>query len=200
MRGISMRENREARRSPVGVDAAPPSWTAGWRVGARVGREGKAVGRKPSMIGRRESDSRVVPAKLANNAGGPAAEPVEERRLDKGNTDQQTVPRTQRRDHGVSSALDRVRRVASRDRDARFTALLYPWGARGRSVVMPRGRSHGSGRRGHHGGGAVRRSAAPPRDSPLIAREPTGRGCGADGGGCGAKRRCPGRDEGAGGR
>ncbi len=77
------------------------------------------------MIGRRESDSRVVPAKLANNAGGPAAEPVEERRLDKGNADQQTVPRTQRRDHGTSNALDRVRRVAGRDRDARFTALLH---------------------------------------------------------------------------
>jgi group II intron reverse transcriptase/maturase len=77
------------------------------------------------MNGRRESDSRVVPAKLANNAGGSAAEPVEERRLDKGSTDQQTAPRTQRRDHGASSALDRVRRVASRDRDARFTALLH---------------------------------------------------------------------------
>jgi hypothetical protein len=44
MRGISIRENREARRSPVGVDAAPPSWIAGWQVGARAGREGKAVG------------------------------------------------------------------------------------------------------------------------------------------------------------
>src|SRR6266568_539271 len=120
-----MRENREARRSPVGADAAPPSWIGGWQVGAWAGREGKAVGRKPSMIGRRESDSRVVPAKLANNAGGPAAEPVEERRLDKGNADQQTVPRTQRRDHGTSNALDRVRRVAGRDRDARFTALLH---------------------------------------------------------------------------
>src|SRR6266487_3028143 len=110
---------------PVGADAAPPSWIGGWQVGAWAGREGKAVGRKPSMIGRRESDSRVVPAKLANNAGGPAAEPVEERRLDKGNADQQTVPRTQRRDHGTSNALDRVRRVAGRDRDARFTALLH---------------------------------------------------------------------------
>ncbi len=92
MRGISMRENREARRSPVSVDAAPSRWIAGWQVGVWAGREGKASGRKPSMNGRRESDSRVVPAKLANNAGGPAAEPVEERRLDKGNADQQTRP------------------------------------------------------------------------------------------------------------
>ena len=125
MRGISMRENREARRSPVGADDAPSRWIAGWQVGVWAGREGKASGRKPSMNGRRESDSRVVPAKLANNAGGPAAEPVEERRLDKGNADQQNAPRTQSRDHGASSALDRVRRVASRDRDARFTALLH---------------------------------------------------------------------------
>ena len=120
-----MRENREARRSPVSADDAPSRWIAGWQVGVWAGREGKASGRKPSMNGRRESDSRVVPAKLANNAGGPAAEPVEERRLDKGNTDQQNAPRTQSRDHGASSALDRVRQVASRDRDARFTALLH---------------------------------------------------------------------------
>ena len=45
MRGISMRENREARRLPVGVDDAPPGWVAGWRVGVRAGREGKAMGR-----------------------------------------------------------------------------------------------------------------------------------------------------------
>ena len=114
MRGISMRENREARRSPVGVDDAPPRWIAGSQVGARAGREGKAVGRKPEMNGRRESDSRVVPAKLANNAGRPAAESVEGRRLDKGNTDQQTAPRTQSRDHGASNALDRVRQVDAR--------------------------------------------------------------------------------------
>jgi hypothetical protein len=48
MRGISMRENREARRSPVGADAAPPE-LPGWQVGVRAGREGKASGRKPSM-------------------------------------------------------------------------------------------------------------------------------------------------------
>jgi hypothetical protein len=45
MRGISMRENREARRLPVGVDDAPPSWVAGWRLGAGAGREGKAMSR-----------------------------------------------------------------------------------------------------------------------------------------------------------
>jgi hypothetical protein len=74
------------------------------------------------------------------------------------------------------------------------------WGARSRPAVMPRGRIHGSGRRGHHGGGVARRPAAPPRDSVLIAREPTGRGCGGDGGGCSAECRCQGRQVGAGGR
>ena len=68
MRGISMRENREARRLPVGADDAPPSWVAGWRVGVGAGREGKAMSRKPEMNDRRESDSCVVPAKLANKS------------------------------------------------------------------------------------------------------------------------------------
>ncbi len=77
------------------------------------------------MNDRRESDSRVVPAKLANKAVDAAAEPVEERRLDKGNTGRQNARRTQSRDVSASSALDRVRQVAEKDRDARFTALLH---------------------------------------------------------------------------
>src|SRR6266496_480452 len=77
------------------------------------------------MNDRRKSDSRVVPAKPANNAGQPVAELVEERRLTKGNTAQQNALRTQRRDDGASSALERVRRVAQKDREARFTALLH---------------------------------------------------------------------------
>src|SRR6266542_3326620 len=125
MRGISMRENREARWLPVGVDDAPPNRIAGWRVGVWAGREGKAIGRKPEMNDRRESDSRVVPAKLANKAGRSAAESVEGRRLDEGNTGQQNALRTQSREGRASSALDRVRRVAGKDRDARFTALLH---------------------------------------------------------------------------
>jgi hypothetical protein len=125
MRGISMRENREARRSPVGVDDAPPGWVAGWQVGVRAGREGKAIGRKPEMNDRWESNSCVVPAKLANKAGVPAAELVEGRRLDEGNTGQQNALRTQGREGRASSALDRVRRVAMKDGDARFTALLH---------------------------------------------------------------------------
>src|SRR6266704_723207 len=73
----------------------------------------------------RKSDSRVVPAKLANKTGQSVAELVEERRLAKGNTGQQNALRTQGRDTDASSALDRVRRVARKDKGARFTALLH---------------------------------------------------------------------------
>jgi RNA-directed DNA polymerase len=77
------------------------------------------------MNDRGKSDSRVVPVKRANNTGRSVAEPVEERRLAKGNTDQQNASRTLSRDDGASSALDRVRRAARMDRNARFTALLH---------------------------------------------------------------------------
>ena len=77
------------------------------------------------MNDRRESDSRVVPAKPVNKAEESAAELVEGRRLDKGNTSQQTACRTQSRDVSAASALERVRQVAAKDRAARFTALLH---------------------------------------------------------------------------
>src|SRR5467141_5405611 len=77
------------------------------------------------MNGRGKSDSRVVPAKLANKTGQPVAELVEERRLAEGNTGQQNALRTQGRDSDASSALERVRRVARKDKEARFTALLH---------------------------------------------------------------------------
>src|SRR6266496_2468971 len=77
------------------------------------------------MNDRGKSDSRVVPGKRANNAGGPVEEPVEERRLAEGNTDQQNASRTLSRDDDASSALDRVRQAARKDRNARFTALLH---------------------------------------------------------------------------
>jgi RNA-directed DNA polymerase len=77
------------------------------------------------MNDRGKSDSRVVPVKRANNTGRPVAEPVEERRLAKGNTGQQNAPRTLSRDDGASSALERVRQAAQKDKKARFTALLH---------------------------------------------------------------------------
>src|SRR5207247_3262308 len=72
-----------------------------------------------------KSDSPVVPAKPPNTAAHAAAEVVEGRGLAKGNTDQQNALRTQSRDGWAPSALDCVRRVAKKDRKARFTALLH---------------------------------------------------------------------------
>jgi len=76
------------------------------------------------MNERGKSDNLVVPAKPPDNAGGPAAEVVEGRGLAEGNTARPTRP-GRSAGHGVPSGLDRVREVARRDKDARFTALLH---------------------------------------------------------------------------
>jgi RNA-directed DNA polymerase len=76
------------------------------------------------MHDRGKSDGRVVPKKLPNNPGGPGAEVVEERRPAEGNVASET--RSGRRAGvSVSSDLDRVRQVARKDKDVRFTALLH---------------------------------------------------------------------------
>ena len=74
------------------------------------------------MNGHGQSDRSVVPANPPNKAA--AAEAGEERERTKGNTDSETRPG---RSAGVSvsSELDRVRQVAVRDKEARFTALLH---------------------------------------------------------------------------
>jgi group II intron reverse transcriptase/maturase len=59
-----------------------------------------------------------------NNAGTPAAEGREGRGLAKGNPPQQHAPRAQDR-VGAPSALERVRQVAGRDKQVRFTTLLH---------------------------------------------------------------------------
>ena len=69
-----------------------------------------------------ESDRSVVPANPPNKAA--AAEAGEERERAKGNTDGETRP-GRSAGPGVSSELGRVREVARRDKDARFTALLH---------------------------------------------------------------------------
>jgi group II intron reverse transcriptase/maturase len=71
-----------------------------------------------------QSDGPVVPEKLPNNAQGGAAEVVEERGSAKENTVSATRP-GHCAGQGVSSGLDRVRRAAQKDRQARFTALLH---------------------------------------------------------------------------
>jgi group II intron reverse transcriptase/maturase len=62
--------------------------------------------------------------KLPNNAQGGAAEAVEGRRPAKGNVASETRP-GRRAGMSALSELDRVRRVARTDKDARFTALLH---------------------------------------------------------------------------
>jgi group II intron reverse transcriptase/maturase len=76
------------------------------------------------MNGRGTSDSPAVPGKPPNNAGGPVAEAVEGRGLAKGNPPGRNAVRTQSR-AAASSALERVRQAAARDRKQRFTALLH---------------------------------------------------------------------------
>ena len=76
------------------------------------------------MNERGKSDNLVVPAKPPNKAGEPVAEVVEGRGLAEGNTASSTRP-GRSAGQGVPSGLDRVREVARRDKEARFTALLH---------------------------------------------------------------------------
>jgi RNA-directed DNA polymerase len=77
------------------------------------------------MHERGKSDGPVVAAKLPNNAAGEAvAEAVEPRGPVKGNAAGKTRP-GRRAGQGAPSALDRVRDVAQKDKEARFTALLH---------------------------------------------------------------------------
>ncbi|MGH2449260.1 MAG: reverse transcriptase domain-containing protein, partial [Chloroflexota bacterium] len=78
------------------------------------------------MHERGKSDSPVVPTKPPNKAmaTASAAEVVEERGLAKENTGDLPRPGLSA-GQGVSSGLDRVRGVARKDKDAKFTALLH---------------------------------------------------------------------------
>src|ERR1035438_7045970 len=76
------------------------------------------------MHERGKSDNLVVPAKPPNKAGGPVEEVVEGRGLAEGITDSATRP-GRSAGQGVPNGLDRVREVARRDKEARFTALLH---------------------------------------------------------------------------
>jgi RNA-directed DNA polymerase len=76
------------------------------------------------MHGGRKSDTFVVPGKPPNNAGGPAAEVVEGRRVAEGKPVKRNALRTQSRE-GALNSLDRVRHAARREKEMRFTALLH---------------------------------------------------------------------------
>jgi RNA-directed DNA polymerase len=76
------------------------------------------------MHDRGKSDDPVVPAKPSNNAQGGVAEAVEERGSPKGNAASATRSGPSA-GKSAPSGLDRVRRVARKDKDVRFTALLH---------------------------------------------------------------------------
>src|SRR5260221_12918143 len=78
----------------------------------------------PEMHERGKSDGPVVPAIPPDKAARAAAEAGEERGPAKGNTAGETRP-GRSAGSGVPSELGRVREVAVRDKEARFTALLH---------------------------------------------------------------------------
>jgi RNA-directed DNA polymerase len=76
------------------------------------------------MHDRGKSDSAIVAVKPTNNAGQPAAEPVEPRAGTKRNAGEQSTHRTQSRAR-VTQALARVRKAAQQRRKEKFTALFH---------------------------------------------------------------------------
>jgi len=76
------------------------------------------------MHGPEKSDLPIVPAKLANKAGAPAAERMEGRGGVDGNAGGQSTVRTQSR-AAVSQAQARIREAVDRNRKEKLTALLH---------------------------------------------------------------------------
>jgi len=76
------------------------------------------------MHDRGKSDDPVVPAKPSNNAQGGVAEAVEGRGSPKGNA-ASTTRSGRSAGQSAPSGLVRVRQVARKDKDVRFTALLH---------------------------------------------------------------------------
>ena len=79
---------------------------------------------KPVMRGAEKSDPLVVPMKLANKAGRPAAESVEGSGGTERNARLQTTVRTQSRD-AVTQAQARIREAVTRNKKEKLTALLH---------------------------------------------------------------------------
>jgi len=112
MRGIPMRENRESPRSP-------PADGSG-------GSPRKGHGRDPGMHDRGQSDGLVVPTKSPNKsapASGCGGDGGKEAGRGK-HAPERHVP-DPAPDQDVPSGLERVRKVAERDKKVRFTALLH---------------------------------------------------------------------------
>jgi RNA-directed DNA polymerase len=110
MCGAFERESRGIPRSPVRLIAGRAVWETLGRYGGT-----------PEMHERGKSDRPVVPASPPNKAM--AAEVGEGRGRAEGNTAGEPHP-GHSAGQGGSHALDRVREVARRDKDARFAALV----------------------------------------------------------------------------
>src|SRR5947209_10277431 len=76
------------------------------------------------MNGAKKSDSLIIPAKPANKAGPPVAEPVEGSSGTERNAELQSTVRTQSRE-AVSQAQDRIRGAVTRNKKEKLTALLH---------------------------------------------------------------------------
>src|SRR5213082_262079 len=76
------------------------------------------------MNGTKKSDSLIIPAKAANKAGHPAAEPVEGSSGTERNAELQSTVRTQSRE-AVSQAQARIRGAVNRNKKEKLTALLH---------------------------------------------------------------------------
>lgn len=111
MCGNSLHGNRESLEMPDGNQP--------------TGGSGKANCRTPDIGISRQSDSSIVPKRQLNKAAARlAAEAVEGRELTKENASEAAAFRTQSRGD-VSMGLRGVRRVAQKDKEVRFTALLH---------------------------------------------------------------------------
>lgn len=96
-------------------------------IHARAGKPGpvgKGESRTANVYVGEKSDRVILPMKWPNKRGKSPAEAVEGRTLVKGNSVETTAVRTQSR-VAASSGLDAVRKVARKDKDAKFTALLH---------------------------------------------------------------------------
>lgn len=90
----------------------------------KEGRLEKATNHTSNMHTSGKSDSCIIPERRPNKGGvTPPAEVVEERQLTKGNAPESAADRTQSRE-AVSTALQRVRNAARKDKRVRFTNLL----------------------------------------------------------------------------
>jgi hypothetical protein len=109
MRGNSLHGNRE-------IPVSSP-------VDESRDRSGKGIPRNPDTHGTGKSDGGIVPGKSPDNGRRPA-EAMEGRPPTEGNSRQTATSPTQR-GTDVSPGLQRVREVARKDKNARFTALLH---------------------------------------------------------------------------